>query len=57
MRIPSLQQDCVLSCVLCVYKTKDTCPLYSLAAGEGGEEGMTAEETTIGELNTELKLL
>jgi len=40
-----------------VYKTKGTSPLYSLAAGEGGEEGMSAEETTIGELNTELKLL
>jgi len=40
-----------------VYQTKGTCPLYSLAAGEGGEEGMTAEGTAIGELNTELKLL
>ena len=57
MRIPSLQQDCDLSCVLCVYKTKGTCPLYSLAAGERGEEGMAAEETTIGELNMELELL
>ena len=57
MRIPSLQQDCVLSCVMCVYKSKDSCPLYSLAAGEGGEEGMAAAETAINELNTELKLL
>jgi len=40
-----------------VYKTKGTCPLYSLAAGERGEEGMAAEETTIGELNMELELL
>ena len=57
MGIPSLQQNCVLSYVLCVYKTKGSCPLYSLAAGERGEEGMVAEETAIGELNTELKLM